>query len=520
MKKKKVIIIGAGPAGLTAAYKILKENPKNYDVLILEKSNDIGGISKTVNKNGNRMDIGGHRFFSKNKEVMDLWKEIMPIQSKNSIDDIILNNKKGLPKKGSNPEKEDNSLLIRNRTSRIYYKKTFFDYPVNMSINTIKNLGFKTTLVAGFSYLKTRIIKRKEDNLENFYINRFGKKLYSIFFKEYTEKLWGISPNKISADWGAQRVKGLSITKVLQDMFKRLLKIDNKNKETSLIEKFYYPKFGPGQLWERMLEEIEKMGGKIIKNETVKQINIKENKIVSLKTNNNTIKGDIFISTMPLSELILSIKGDKTPPKKVLEIAKNLPFRDFITVGILADKLLIENKTKIKTINNIPPDCWVYVQEPNIKMCRFQIFNNWSPYMVKDFKKTVYIGLEYTCSKEDDLWKKSDKELLDFASNEMEKMNIINKENILDYNVEKVEKAYPAYFGSYKEIDKVIKYINKIENIYPIGRNGQHRYNNMDHSMLTAMKAVEIIISNKNNKEEIYNINTEKEYHEEIDNEK
>ncbi|MBO5138647.1 MAG: NAD(P)/FAD-dependent oxidoreductase [Bacilli bacterium] len=523
MKKEKVIIIGAGPAGLTAAYKLLKENNKKYEVVILEKSSDIGGISKTVKYKGNRMDIGGHRFFSKSKEVMDLWQEIMQIQGKNSIDDIILDRKKNLPKQGPDPEKEDKCLLVRNRVSRIYYLKHFFDYPISMSVKTIKNMGFKNTLLAGFSYLKTSFHKKEENNLENFYINRFGKKLYSMFFEEYTEKLWGIHPSKISANWGAQRVKGLSISKVLQDTFKRLLHINNKNKETSLIEEFYYPKFGPGQLWEEMAKQVENLGGTILKHHEVTKINFNNKKITSVicktKESNKEITGDIFISSMPFSQLILNLNGNKEVPKKIIDIAENLPFRDFITVGILVDKLLIENKTKIKTLNNIIPDCWIYVQEPNIKMCRFQIFNNWSPYMVEKPKERVWIGLEYTCNEKDDIWKVKNKAMAEFAIDEMIKMGIIKKESVIDYHIEKVEKAYPAYFGSYENIDQMIEYINKFNNLYLIGRNGQHRYNNMDHSMLTALEAVKNIENKVKSKENIWNVNTEKEYHE-VKNEK
>lgn len=246
MDKKKVIIIGAGPAGLTAGYELLKDNA-NYDVVILEESNDIGGISKTVKYKENRMDIGGHRFFSKNKQVMDFWQELMPLQGKNSFDDEKLGRIKPLVKGGPNPEKEDNVMLIRTRVSRIYYLKKFFDYPVSMKKETLLNMGFVRTMKAGFSYLKTIFIKKKETSLENFYINRFGKTLYNMFFEKYTEKLWGRHPSNISAEWGAQRVKGLSIKAVIKDMFSKLFgnKKAQKEVETSLIEQFWYPKYGP-----------------------------------------------------------------------------------------------------------------------------------------------------------------------------------------------------------------------------------------------------------------------------------
>ena len=417
MKKKKVIIIGAGPAGLTAGYELLKKS-KDYEVTILEESKDIGGISRTVKYHGNRMDIGGHRFFSKNDEVNKFWLDIMPLQGKPSYDDKKLKRKKNLSNNGPDPEKENCVMLIRNRVSRIFYLKKFFDYPISMKKETFQNMGLKRTIVSGFSYLKSVVIKRREDSLENFYINRFGKKLYSMFFERYTEKLWGRHPSDISSDWGSQRVKGLSITAVIKDMFKKLFHIKGKKTETSLIEEFLYPKYGPGQLWETVAEEIEKMGGKVENNHKVIKINIKDQKIVSVVCDANgeetVVKGDIFISSMPLKDLVSSI-NDKVPTK-IKNIAEGLPYRDFITVGLLVKKLNLKNETNIKTLGNIIPDCWIYVQEPDVKLGRIQIFNNWSPYMVKNPDKTVWIGLEYFCNENDELWNMSDKKFIEFAT--------------------------------------------------------------------------------------------------------
>ena len=515
--KKKAIIIGAGPAGLTAAYELLKRS-KDYSVTILEESNSIGGISRTVNYKGNRMDIGGHRFFSKEKRVNEFWQNIMPIQGKPSFDDKILKREKNLSAGGPDPEKEDNVFLVRNRVSRIYYLKKFFDYPVSMKFQTFKNLGLVRTIQSGFSYLKSIFIKKKEDNLENFYINRFGKKLYSTFFEGYTEKLWGRHPKNISADWGAQRVKGLSILAVLKDSFLKLFKKNNKNKETSLIEEYIYPKYGPGELWEKVAQEIEKMGGTILKNYQVIKISTEKDKIKTVTclvdNKEKVIKGDIFISSMPLKDLVCNM--DKVP-KKVYNIANDLPYRDFVTVGLLVKKLNLKNETNIKTLNNIVPDCWIYVQEPDVKLGRIQIFNNWSPYMVEKPKDTVWIGLEYFCNENDDFWNMSEEECKNFAIDELVKMGIIDCNDVLDSHRERVKKAYPAYFDSYSEIDNVINYINKYDNLYCVGRNGQHRYNNMDHSMLTGMKTVDCILNNETNKDEIWNVNTEKEFHEEKD---
>lgn len=409
-------------------------------------------------------------------------------------------------------------MLIRNRVSRIYYLKKFFDYPVSMKKETFVNMGFIRTMKAGFSYLKTIFVKKKEDSLENFYINRFGKVLYGMFFEKYTEKLWGRHPKQISADWGAQRVKGLSIKAVIKDMFSKVFKKNNKEKETSLIEEFWYPKYGPGQLWETLATEVENLGGKIEKGYLVKNINIEKNtvKSVECKTKNGMekIEGDIFISSMPLKDLVIGFKGEKVPDK-IQDIAKGLPYRDFITVGLLVKKLNLENKTNIKTLGNIVPDCWIYVQEPDVKLGRIQIFNNWSPYMVEKPEETVWIGLEYFCNENDEYWNMSDREFIKFATDELEKMNIIKKEDVLNSHRERVKKAYPAYFDTYSEIDKLIKYINEFDNLYCIGRNGQHRYNNMDHSMVTAFETTKNIKDNIKDKENIWNVNTEKEYHEE-----
>lgn len=516
MKKQDVIIIGAGPAGVTAGLELLRKSDK-YNVTILEATNEIGGISRTVKYKGNRMDIGGHRFFSKNERVNNFWKELMPVQGKPSFDDKKLKRNKNLVKGGPDPEKVDRVILVRNRVSRIYYLNKFFDYPITMKLQTFKNMGFKRTVISGMSYLKSTVIKKEETSLENFYINRFGKKLYSMFFEKYTEKLWGRHPKEISADWGSQRVKGLSISAVIKDMLKKIFNINSKKIETSLIEEFYYPKYGPGQLWETVSNEFEKLGGKLLLNHNVIKIHRSNEKIISVDCDVNdkikTIKGDIFISSMPIKDLVSCLDGKI--PTKVRNIAEGLPYRDFITIGLLLKKLDLLNETDIKTLGNIVPDCWIYIQDSNVKLGRIQIFNNWSPYMVKDAEKTVWIGLEYFCNENDDFWNMTDEECIKFAINELSNMKIIKPEYVIDAHREKVKKAYPAYFDTYKDIDKVIKYLDSIPNIYCVGRNGQHRYNNMDHSMVTSFETVDCIINNANNKNKIWNVNTEQEYHEE-----
>ena len=517
-KMKKVIIIGAGPAGLTAGYELVKDGNEDYEVVILEESQDIGGISKTVKYNGNRMDIGGHRFFSKDSRVMDFWEELMPIQGVNSFDDEKLGRVKPLKEGGPNPEKEDKVMLIRTRVSRIYYLKKFFDYPISLKLKTFTNMGLIRTIKAGFSYLKTRFIKKEENSLENFYINRFGKVLYSMFFEKYTEKLWGRHPKEISADWGAQRVKGLSITAVLKDAFSKIFGgRKKKSVETSLIEEFWYPKYGPGQLWETLADKFEEKGGKLLKGYSVKKINIENNNIKSVVCEvcgtEVILEGDMFISSMPVKDLVLGFKGQEVP-KEITDIAKGLPYVDFQTVGVLVNKMKLKNKTKMKTLGDIVPDCWIYVQEPEVKMLRLQIFNNWSPYLVKNAEKNVWIGLEYTCQEGDKYWNMSDKEFSEFAINELVSMNIIEKEDVIDSHREKIKKAYPAYFDTYEHIDKLVEYLNGFSNLYCVGRNGQHRYNNMDHSMATSFEAVKNIKSGETSKDNIWNVNTDKEYHE------
>lgn len=516
MEKKKVIIMGAGPAGLTATYELLKDNKNSYDVTILEESNEFGGISRTVRYNGNRMDIGGHRFFSKDDTIMNLWKELMPIQGKPSFDDEILKREKSLETGGPDPNTEDEVMLIRTRVSRIYYLKKFFDYPISMKWQTFKNLGFLRTLKAGFSYLKSVIFKRKENSLEDFYINRFGKVLYSMFFEKYTEKLWGRHPSEISADWGAQRVKGLSIKAIIKDMFAKVFHIkNNKNTETSLIEQFWYPKYGPGQLWETLAKKDGSLGANILKGCKVEKVNIKDGKVHSITYIKDgkqvEMEGDIFISSIPLKDLVL---GMNDVPKDIREVAGGLPYRDFMTVGLYLNKLKLENKTDMKTLGNIIPDCWIYVQEPDVKMGRIQVFNNWSPYLVKNVENKVWVGLEYFCNENDEFWNMNEKDFIDFAISELVKMNIIDKEDVLDAHLEKVKKAYPAYFDTYKDINKLIDFINSLDNLYCVGRNGQHRYNNMDHSMLTAIEAVNNIKNNIKDKQNVWNVNTEKQYHE------
>lgn len=493
MKNKKAIIIGAGPAGLTAAYELVTRT--DIKPIILESTDYIGGISRTADYKGNRIDIGGHRFFSKSKRVMSWWQNILPFEE--------------------NEEKVNSStkiMMLRKRLSRIYFLRKFFDYPISLSLDTIKKLGLWRITKIGFSYVWVKLFPvKQEKSLEDFFINRFGRELYKTFFKDYTEKVWGVPCTEISPEWGAQRIKGLSISKAIVQAAKSMIKkdksIEQKNVETTLIEKFLYPKFGPGQLWEEVAEIIKQKGGEIHFNTEVENIEIDGKTVTSvIAKNNQQFKGDYFFSTMPVKDLISGMKNNV--PVDVYEIAKGLQYRDFITVGVLLNKLKVnQNGKPIK-------DNWIYVQERDVKLGRIQVFNNWSPFLVSD-KNKIWLGLEYFCYEGDELWTKTDDEFKTFAINELASIGIIDKADVLDSVVIKMSKTYPAYFGTYQQFDVIRNFTDTIENLYLIGRNGMHKYNNQDHSMLTAMIAVDNIISGVTIKENIWSVNTEEAYHEE-----
>jgi len=511
-----VVIIGAGPAGLTAAYELSKF-PADFEVVLLEESNCFGGIARTVEHNGNRMDMGGHRFFSKVPEVNDWWEKMLPTQGKLPKDYILLGRSSAINEGGPDPEKTDRVMLRRNRLSRIFFNNKFFNYPISLSFDTLKNLGFFTTLEVGFSYLKSALIKLNENSLEDFYINRFGKKLYSMFFENYTENLWGRHPKNISPEWGKQRVKGLSILVIVKNMLEKLFHISPKKVETSLIDEFAYPKFGPGQLWEITAAESEKNGVKIILNAKAEKIHKNADNFITgvtykIGNENFSLDCDYLISSMPLKDLVAGMENVEDFAKK---IAIGLPYRDYMTVGVLILKLNLKNETDIKTVGNIIPDDWVYVHNKNVKMGRFQVYNNWSPYMVKDLENFIWLGLEYFCNEGDELWSRSDENFAEFAISELVAMNLIDSaDKVKDYHVERVKKAYPAYFDTYKDINTLRNYLDTIQNLFCVGRNGQHRYNNIDHSMCTSFEAVKNILSGSVDKSNIWNINTEEEYHE------
>jgi protoporphyrinogen oxidase len=372
----------------------------------------------------------------------------------------------------------------------------------------------------GVSYLRARLHPiRDEVSLEDFMVNRFGRELYATFFEDYTEKVWGVPPSEITADWGAQRIKGLSISKALLHAARSALRparragdIYQRGTETSLIERFLYPKRGPGQLWEEVTRRIVERGGQVILDTTVVALHVEDDRVVAASVrdaggNVTRVEGDYFFSTIPIRELIAGL--DAEVPERVRAVAAGLQYRDFITVGLLADRLKVREPD-----GGLLKDTWIYIQEPDVLLGRLQIFNNWSPYLVSDPSK-VWIGLEYFCYDTDDLWKMADDDLKKFAIAEVSRIGILEAPDVSDAHVVRVPKTYPAYFGTYSRFDELKDFSDRIENLFLVGRNGMHKYNNQDHSMLTAMHAVDGIVAGKIDKKALWEINTEQEYHEE-----
>jgi len=516
---KKAIIIGAGPAGLTAAYELLKRT--DIIPIVLEKSGEIGGISRTTNYKGNRMDMGPHRFFSKSDRVMDWWLKMMPLADNGDKDVKISyqNKSRDITAEKTAPKEGDTVMLVIQRLTRIYFLRKFFAYPIQLSIDTLKTLGLTRTIKIMFSFLWIRLFPRKpEKSLEDFIINKFGKQLYLLFFKDYTEKVWGIAPSEISAEWGAQRIKGVSLSKAIAGAIKSLRNrkkgdISQKETETSLIEQFLYPKYGPGSLWEEVARQVQEMGGKIYKHQDVQRIYTYEGQIHSVNTINSQTgqtgawEGDYFFSTMPVQDLIAGM-GDEVPVE-VQEVAAGLQYRDFINVGVLLKQLSTKEGQHLELKDN-----WIYIQERDVKVGRLMIYNNWGGGMIKD-PNTTWIGMEYFCNKTDALWAQSDEAIQQLAIAELINMDLARAEDVLDSTVRRMEKTYPAYFGTYDRFDVIKSYTERFENLFLIGRNGMHKYNNADHSMLCAMVSVDNIVAGVTRKANLWSINTEQEYHEE-----
>ena len=524
MGQDRAIIIGAGPGGLTAAYELLART--GIRPIVLEKDDCLGGISRTVNYKGNRIDLGGHRFFSKSGRVMEWWLRMLPLQASGSgsvgIQYHRMEHSVTLSEAGPEPAEAERVMLLRSRRSRIYYLRRFFDYPISLSKDTLLKLGLWRTLTIGLSYMRSALLPlRPELTLEQFFINRFGRELYNTFFKSYTEKVWGVPCDRINAQWGAQRIKGLSVWSTLVHAANKIFRTSNEDigqnsTETSLIDQFLYPKFGPGQMWDEAARRITEMGGEIRTGWQVDRIITDGWEVKALEASNSvtgrreTFEGSYFFSTAPVKEIMRAF--DVTPPEKVLEISDGLAYRDFITVGLLVRSLLIHEDTPQG--KKLISDNWIYIQDAEVLLGRLQIFNNWSPSMVAD-PANVWLGLEYFCNESDEIWSLSDEAMVALATRELSKIGVIDAAEVLDSTVLRMKKTYPAYFGTYDRFGEVRDYVSRYTNLFLIGRNGMHRYNNQDHSMLTAMMAVDNIIAGRTDKTNLWEVNTEMEYHEE-----
>ncbi len=467
---KKVVIIGAGPAGLTAAYELSKAGIKST---VVEKDGVVGGLARTVNYGGYRFDIGGHRFFTKVRAVERMWQEVL-----------------------------GDDFLKRKRLSRIYYNNRFFYYPFRVT-NALFGLGVWNSFLIAVSYLKSQLFPElPEDTFDKWVSNRFGKRLYELFFKTYTEKVWGIPCTEISAEWASQRIKGLSLLQALKNA---LLKETNSNKEEiikTLIDSFNYPKFGPGMMWETVAEKVTDDGSELLLNSDVRKIHTANGRVEKIELGGSAgekhVYGTDFISSMPIRELVQKLEPG--PPGEVVNAAARLNYRDFLTVSLIINK------------PDVFPDNWIYIHEPGVKLGRVQNFKNWSDDMVPDREKTC-LGLEYFCFEGDGLWSMDDRELIDLAKGELEKINLVNTSLIEDGTVVRMPKAYPVYDANYHESLRIIReYLGGIQNLQLVGRNGMHKYNNQDHSMLTAMLAVKNILGADY---DLWKVNAEQEYHEE-----
>ncbi len=518
MGRKVAVIIGAGPAGLTAAYELLKRTA--IKPIVFEAEDSTGGISKTIPFFGNRIDIGPHRFFSKSDRVLNFWKEIIPTQREVKRGSIY-----SLYNNICISERNKPEMLICKRITHILFQHKFFDYPISLNWETINNLGIERIIKSGLSYLHACIIgkKHKNNTLEDFFISRFGKEFYYLFFKDYTEKVWGVSCREISPDWGIQRVKGLSVTKLLHDVIKnsKLSFLVSKETERSLIREFMYPKLGAGQMWEETAAKIVRLGGAIYTQHQIVtlKVDLTWSKVTEVLVYDKkhkkiwNISADYVFSTMPVKDLIYALFPPV--PTRIKDISSRLTYRSLITVGLLITDTHIRNNTKIKTYKEIIPDNWIYIQDKHIKMGRVIIFNNWSPCLLEDINK-VLVGVDYFCSEGDDLWMRSNREIITLCIEELKLIELIkNASEVEKTIVVRTPKAYPAYFGGYKHFGLIREFTDQIKNLFLIGRNGMHRYNNQDHSMLSAMVAVDNIVNGLKSKDNIWSVNTDSSYHEE-----
>ncbi|MCK9927806.1 NAD(P)/FAD-dependent oxidoreductase [Frankia sp. Mgl5] len=486
-EKPEVVVIGAGPAGLSAGWELMK---REIPVTIIEGDSVVGGISRTAQRDGWRFDIGGHRFFTKVPEVEKLWHEILP----------------------------DEDFLLRPRSSRIYYNGKFFDYPLKAG-NALGGLGVAEAARCIGSYALAKLRPPKDQsNYENWLVARFGWRLYRTFFKTYTEKLWGVKVSDMPSDWAAQRIKSLSLMNAITNA---VLPKRNQTDITSLIEEFQYPKFGPGMMWETAADKIVKQGGRIVFEEKVRKIHHENGRATGVTTvvtggygpgagapessrddlgTEYQYTGDHFISSMSFSSLVRVM--DPPVPARVLAAANALKYRDFLTVALVVPK------------SAGFPDNWIYIHAPDVKVGRIQNFASWSPFLVKDGR--TCLGLEYFVFEGDEMWNSSDEELIALGTKELAKLGLVQADQVERGYVVRMPKAYPYYDMDYKKNVDIIRgwLEDYAPNVHPVGRNGMHRYNNQDHSMLTAMLTVENIIDGKSH--DVWEVNVEEDYHEEV----
>ncbi len=511
--QKRAVIIGAGPAGLTAAYELLVRTDI-VPIVIERNPTYVGGISRTESYLGNRIDIGGHRFFSKSDRVMRWWADMLPVSPEGTLATIAYQNSRRALTEGLRVAAESdgrNVMLVRPRKTRIVYGGQFFAYPIELSFDTVMKLGLVKMFKIGVTYLYAAIFPRKpEATLEDFFINRFGTELYETFFKSYTEKVWGTPCRQMSAEWGAQRVKGLSIWKAIMHAARKIVggPLSGKDVETSLIEQYLYPALGPGQMWEAVVHKIRELGGEVRMGTEVVGVETNGPHITGVQIKSSAgkevIPADYVFSSTDIRALGHMIAPLLSP--EALEVASGLQYRDFISVGLLLAHRPEEGGAPLS-------DTWMYIHEPGVLVGRVQFFHNWSPYLVKD-PAHGWVGLEYFCEEGDALWCAKDADLIARATEELEAVGLRQGIDVLGGYVLREKKAYPAYSGTYPDFASLRRELDQIENLYPIGRNGMHRYNNQDHSMLAAMVAVDNIIEGRTDKSNLWSINTEQEYHE------
>ena len=463
---RSVVIIGGGPAGLTAAYELVKQRIRP---IVLEKGDKVGGLARTETYKGFRFDLGGHRFFTKSKEVMRMWEAIL-----------------------------GKDFLARPRLSRIYHNRKFFYYPLR-PFNVVHKLGILESVYIVLSYLECQAFPyRQEESFEQWVTNRFGRRLFETFFRTYTEKIWGIPCSELKAEWAAQRIKDLSLRTALLAMF-----VKRKKTIRTLIEEFHYPRLGPGMMWNAVKDHVERAGGMVKLNADVIGIGRAGNRIervlVSCAGREESVEGTHFISSMPITEFIDKLE----PPSSTLSrSARKLRYRDFLTVCLIVNR------------PDLFPDHWIYVHDPEVRVGRIQNFKNWSPDMVPDPKKTS-LGLEYFCTEGDELWRMADADLIELGKQEVERIGLARSADVQDGCVFRIPKAYPVYDSDYRDHLSVLReFVDGLENFWSVGRNGLHRYNNQDHAMLTGMLAVRNVLYGENN--DLWSVNTDLEYHEEI----